>query len=113
MISIIIANTFLKLSLEQNVPVTYPELQTLVFNANYDFYSITGRKLIKEYPVGKSNSVIFPSIDYKFNNHSHRPVTKFARDAKGNVRTISLNSKDIYATIIKSCWLDFIRERKG
>lgn len=85
-----IANTFILLGAEEKIPITPMKLQKLVYFLYKEFLQQTGDSLFTE-PFEKwKYGPVLPSLYYEFNTFGAEPITKFARDAKGEVKIVSL-----------------------
>lgn len=85
-----LANSFLKHSFKEDIPITYKKLRYLLALSQVVFYNKTGSKLFVDDIVynGHSCNIIISSIDYKLKCYKSSPVDVFIRDAKGKVSII-------------------------
>lgn len=113
MITLRIANTFISLSKDQGVPLTYLELQCLIHNVAIRGQKITGKPIFEEKPICYKSQMIpiYKSIHDAFNENSHLPVTKLAFHKTKGIRTLNLESDDLGVIVCKSVWFDFLKER--
>lgn len=100
----VIANTILMLAFEDDVQVTPMKLQKLIYFVYKDFLQTTEHKLFNEEFETWKYGPVLSSVYYEFSSFGANPITKFARDANGNVGIIDLKSDSDVTTSILKIW---------
>lgn len=100
----IVANTILMLSFKENILITPMKLQKLMYFIYKEYLQDTGNKLFSESFEKWQYGPVLPSIYYEFKSFGSGFITKFARDAKGEVEVISIDSETYISKIIKRVW---------
>ena len=98
-----LANTILMLSFDEGVPVTPMKLQKLMFFVYSDYLRKYDEPLFPERFQTWKYGPVLASIYYEFNAFGANSITKFSRDAMGNVYTIKLYNNPVM-DIVHSVW---------
>lgn len=100
----IIANTVLKLSFSQKIPVTPMKLQKIMYFIYKDYLKATSKKLFSDSFECWQFGPVLSSIYYEFKSFGGNPITKFARDSLGNVSVVDIDNASNIAQSIKRIW---------
>lgn len=84
-----IANSILKKSFEDHMLIEVETLQALIYLVCTDFRRKTGKILICENFKKKGNSILLMSVYNHFSCFKTGNITRFARDANGNVFVVN------------------------
>ena len=103
-----VANTILMLSFEENIKITPMKLQKLLYFLYKGYLKETGFSLFTEKFEKWQYGPVLPSIYYEFNSFGASFITKFARDAKGNVEVIDMSRNSPLTLIVRKTW-DFYK----
>lgn len=87
----IIANTIIRLALIENSELTPMKLQKLMYFTYKRYLQVTGEPLFSERFVKWKYGPVLPSIFYEFSDFKKNPITRFAKDAKGNAIALDMN----------------------
>ena len=102
-----IANTFIMLGADESIAITPMKLQKLTYFLYKDYLKTTGKKLFSEQFEKWRFGPVLPSLYYEFNSFGAHPITRFAKDAKGQVEVINLNAKNNASNSIKKIWSEY------
>lgn len=91
----VVANTFLYHAFQENISVTPMKLQKLIYFFFREYAKSTDEKLFSEQFETWQYGPVLPSIYYEFQSFGAKKIDKFARDAMGNVKILSLNNIDL------------------
>lgn len=100
----IVANTILMLAFEENITVSPMKLQKLVYLIYKSYLKATGQKLFTEGFSKWKYGPVVESLYYEFSSFGARPITKFARDAQGNVTVINLEKNGKLSELVRETW---------
>lgn len=88
----VIANAFLYIAAQEQIPITPQKLQQLVYCYYRETLRVTGKKLFQEPFVKGNNGPLLLSMDYKFGCFENEPITKLWRDASGNADMLDIRA---------------------
>lgn len=98
----VIANNFIKKSLDENIPVTPLKLQKLVYFLYAKYLKETNRKLFTErFETWKYGPVI-PSIYAEFNSYQNKPIKTMSKDSTG--KSYRASEIDEFGKCIDEVW---------
>lgn len=98
-----LANTILMMSFDEGISVTPMKLQKLMFFIYSEYLNEYEEPLfIEKFQTWRYGPVL-SSIYYEFNAFGAKSITRFARDAVGDVYTVNLKNVPIMG-VIKSVW---------
>lgn len=98
----VIANNFIKKSLDENIPITPLKLQKLVYFLYAKYLKETNKKLFTErFETWKYGPVI-PSIYAEFNSYKDKPIKTMSKDSTGKSYTAS--EIDEFGKCIDEIW---------
>lgn len=99
-----LANTVLKKSFEESIPVSPMKLQKLLYFIYRDYLQTYHKKLISEdflcWPYGP----VLQSAYYEFKSFRAQPITRFAKDANDNVFIINSSLAPEIEKCITKVW---------
>lgn len=99
-----IANTFILLGFDENIKISPMKLQKLTYFLYKEYLKNTGLPLFSE-PFEKwQYGPVLPSLYYEFNSFGANPITRFARNAKGQAEIIDLNFQSDLSKAVKRVW---------
>lgn len=99
-----LANTILMKSFTESVDVSPMKIQKLIYFVFRDFLQKHGKKLFSEEFETWKYGPVLPSVYYEFNSFGPRPITKFSRDAQGNVTIIDKDKAPQIIEVIDDVW---------
>lgn len=79
---IALCNTIIKHCFDNNYTISPQRLQMVLVSINNQYYSLTGKRLLSEFPNSYGE---FSTINYKCRGLKNNKITKYFRDANGNV----------------------------
>ena len=88
----VVANTFLYYGFEEGIKITPMKLQKLIYFLFKRYAQTTSQKLFSEQFETWKYGPVLPSIYYEFSSFGSQSITKFARDAKGQVHILNISS---------------------
>lgn len=100
--SIVIANSFLKKAMSENVKITPSKLQKLVYFYYATYLKATGIKLFGEPFEVSEKGPVLPYIDAKFGSYNSSAIKTFAKDAKDYI--FSLRETGISKKCLDTVW---------
>lgn len=99
-----VANTFLLLGFGENINITPMKLQKLTYFLYKEYIQKTGMPLFSE-PFEKwKYGPVLPSLYYEFNSFQSSPITRFAKDAKGQAEIINMQVDNDISDAVKKVW---------
>nr|DAM47976.1 MAG TPA: hypothetical protein [Caudoviricetes sp.] len=99
-----VANTFILLGFEENIKISPMKLQKLTYFLYKEYLQSTGLPLFSE-PFEKwQYGPVLPSLYYEFNSFGANPITRFARNAKGQAEIIDLEFSNNLSNAVKKVW---------
>jgi len=98
------ANTFLYLGFKENIEITPVKLQKLVYFLYTEYLQRTGTPLFSEPFENLISGPVLPSLYYKFHSFGTNPITRFARNATGQVEMINLEVSNDLTTAVRKIW---------
>lgn len=102
-----LANTFLSLGFEENVKITPMKLQKLIYFLYKKYLKETGNPLFSE-PFEKwKYGPVLQSIYYEFNGFGANPITRFAKNAKGQAEIVNMRLDTTLTQCIKKIWTKY------
>lgn len=103
-----LANTILMRSFDEGIPITPLKLQKLIFFVYSRYLCKYNEPLFSEQFCAWRYGPVLQSIYYEFNAFGANSITRFARDAVGDVYVVNSCETNII-DIINSVWSDFGR----
>lgn len=94
-----VCNTVLKKAFEENIPVTPMKLQKIIYFIYRDYLQQTDQKLFNDNFQAWQYGPVVVSVYDEFKSFGSRPITRFAKDAKGKVKVVKSTAKDIMCSI--------------
>lgn len=99
-----VANTFILLGLKENIEISPMKLQKLTYFLYKEYLQSTESQLFSE-PFEKwKYGPVLPSLYYEFNSFGAAPITRFARNAKGQAEIIDLDCTNALSKAVKKVW---------
>lgn len=98
------ANTFLMLGYQDGIFITPMKLQKLVYLLYKRYLQLTDARLFDEKFQKWQYGPVLPSLYYEFKSFGASPITKFARDAKGDVEMIDLKTTSVAKNAVLMVW---------
>lgn len=102
--TVALANTFILQGAKERIPVTLMKLQRLIYLLYRQYYQKTGRKLFTECFEKWKYGAVLPSVCYCFRGFGANPITKFARNAAGDVEVLELQHGTELYGIFTEVW---------
>lgn len=90
----VIANTIIRLAMDENTGVTPMKLQKLMYFTYKRYLQVTGEPLFSERFEKWKYGPVLPSIFYEFNEFGKNNITRFAESANGNIAALNMNNLD-------------------
>lgn len=99
-----VANTFLLLGFIEDINITPMKLQKLTYFLYKEYIQKTGMPLFSE-PFEKwKYGPVLPSLYYEFNSFQSSPITRFAKDAKGQAEIINMETDNDISKAVNQVW---------
>lgn len=99
-----VANTFILLGFSERINISPMKLQKLTYFLYKIYLKSTGYPLFSE-PFEKwKYGPVLPSLYYEFSSFGAAPITRFARNAKGQAEIIDLDCINILSKTVKEVW---------
>lgn len=102
--TIALANTFILKGAEESIPLTPMKIQLLIYLLYSRYYQITGQQLFTERFEKWKYGAVLLSVHYYFRDFGANPVTRFARNAYGNVEVIELRYRTAIQQAFTEVW---------
>lgn len=104
-----LCNTIIIVALNNNVKMTSISLQKVLYLIYKKYYTETGKLLFSEKFYFYRGNPIVESVNAKFRGFQNKAITKFAKDAVGDVYIITPQSNPYIYSIIN----DVVLKSKG
>lgn len=99
-----VANTFLLLGFKEHIGISPMKLQKLTYFLYKEYLQSTDLPLFSE-PFEKWRyGPVLPSLYYEFSSFGAAPITRFARNAKGQAEIIDLNRTTALTDAVFKVW---------
>lgn len=99
-----VANTFILLGFDEHIDISPMKLQKLTYFLYKEYLQSTGVSLFSE-PFEKwKYGPVLPSLYYTFSSFGAAPITRFARNAKGQAEIIDLDFTSTLSRAVKKVW---------
>ena len=103
----VVANTILRSAFKEKVSISPMKLQKLMYFFFKEYAQKSGEKIFSEsFEVWKYGPVL-PSIYYEFSSFRANPITRFARNAQGNVLVINFSKNPTLETCWNNVWAKY------
>lgn len=108
--STVLCNNILLRGLEDGEKITPMKLQKLMYFVCRDYTKQIGSSPISEQFEVWQYGPVLPSVYLEFKPFGAKPITEFARDARGNAYKVSERDNPDLARIIDSVWQKYRRK---